>query len=263
MEQRLSRIYKGWKSYLIKNNWLSIYITPELGGRIIQIDFGGYEFLYVNPSLIGKNPDSSRLGENGTWLNYGGEKIWPAPQGWNSPEQWPGPPDPVLDGGIYTVNELTEKNDNEVVLIRSVDHHTGLQIEKKVLLSERTSEVIVHATFCNKINIPRKWSIWPVLQMNISTKSIENRYRIVCPVNPKSKFGNGYLIMHGLVNNPQYEIDVYGNMVVNYQYLVGKVGLDTDSNWVAFSDRKFGKVLVLMFQYQKDKHVLYHLHRYT
>jgi hypothetical protein len=29
-------------------------------------------------------------------------KMWPAPQGWDNQQQWPGPPDPVLDGGPYT-----------------------------------------------------------------------------------------------------------------------------------------------------------------
>ncbi len=253
LEQRQPVIYKGWKSILISNEWQSVYILPELGGRIIQVDFGGYEFLFVNSSLVGKEPDSTRLGENGTWLNYGGEKIWPAPQGWDSPEQWPGPPDPVLDGGIYTVKGLPAKKDNEVILMSPEDARTGLQIEKRVFVLENISAVNIHATFWNKSNITRKWSIWPVLQMNVSVKNFENRYQIVCPANPESKFDSGYRILYGLVNNPQYVINRHGNMVINYQYLVGKVGLDTHSNWVAFHDRKYGKVFALMFQNEKNK----------
>jgi len=122
-----------------------------------------------------------------------------------------------------------------------------------VFLSKSSSELIVRATFYNKSNITRKWSVWPVLQMNCSGTDIGNQYRIVCPVNPKSKFYNGYKVLHGLANNPQYQINANGNVVVSYQYLVGKIGLDGDSNWMAYIDTNSGKVMVLMFQYQKDK----------
>jgi hypothetical protein len=57
--------------------------------------------------------------------------------------------------------------------------------------------------------------------------------------------------MHGLVNNPQYHVNDFGNLVVDYQYLVGKAGLDCKAGWVACLDRKSGKVLVLKFSYDE------------
>jgi hypothetical protein len=244
----------GWNQCSLENRWIKLHIAPQLGGRIIQLEMDGHEFFFVNRSLAGKEPDSTRLAENGRWLNFGGEKIWPAPQGWNSLDQWPGPPDPVLDSGIYSLAETTsDSGENGVILTSPVDNYTGLQIEKKVFLSESRSEVIVHATFCNKSKAIREWAVWPVCQMNTSGIDIENQSQIICPVNPKSKFINGYKVMHGLVNNPQYQIDPYGNMVVNYQYLVGKIGLDTDSNWTTFLNKKSGKVFVLMFQPHENK----------
>ena len=75
--------YKGWKVWSLENRWMKLYIAPRLGGRIIQLEMEDHEFFFVNPLLAGKEPDSTRLGEHGGWLNFGGEKIWPAPQGWN------------------------------------------------------------------------------------------------------------------------------------------------------------------------------------
>ena len=245
--------YKGWKVWSLENRWIRLYIAPHLGGRIIQLKMSDHEFFFVNPLLSGKEPDSTRLGEHGSWLNFGGEKIWPAPQGWNSADQWPGPPDPVLDSGVYSLAESSLGGGNGVTLTSPYDQYTGLQIGKELLLSESCSELTVRATFTNKNTVPKKWSVWPVLQMNTSGTGIENQYRIVCPVNPESKFENGYKVMHGLVNNPQYQINADGHVVVGYQYLVGKIGMDNDSNWTAFIDTKSGKVLVLLFQYQKDK----------
>ena len=252
--QKQAEIYEGWKSLSIKNNWLSLHILPELGGRIIQIDLDGFDFLFVNPSLAGKEPDSARLGRNGAWLNFGGEKIWPAPQGWDTPEQWPGPPDPVIDSGIYTFDPSGAQEDaNAVTLTSPVDSRTGLQIVKKVTLSKIRSEIIVNATFINTGNIKRKWSVWPVIQMNTGREDLLYRYQVICPVNTESIFKDGFKVIHGLVNNPQNRLDENGNLRIDYMYLVGKVGLDSDSGWVGFCDRIAGKVFVAMAQYQPEE----------
>ena len=255
MSQNFPDKYKGWKVWSLKNHWLKLHIAPQLGGRIIQMEFNHYDFFFVNPGLEGKEPDAKLLNEYGPWLNFGGEKIWPAPQGWDSPEQWPGPPDPVFDGGKYSVTEPGDGNSNQLRLTSMPDQYTGLQIVKDVLLSEDRSEVTVNATFINISDTPREWAVWPVFQMNTLNYSDEKRYRVICPVNPESQFEKGFKEMHGIVNNPQYSVNDFGNLVVDYKYLVGKVGLDSNGNWVAFHDLKSGKVLVTTYEFQD--HVSY------
>ncbi len=246
------RKYKGWNIWSLENQWIQLYIAPQLGGRTLQMKMDKYEFLFVNLSLYGKESGITRLGDNGEWLNFGGEKIWPAPQGWDSPDQWPGPPDPVLDGGSYSAEVVISRKKEIIRLTSPCDDYTGLQITKEISLSEMRSEATVRAIFKNTGTVPRKWSVWPILQMNASGET-PGQYQVVCPVNPKSRFENGYKVMHGLVNNPQYSIDTYGNMVTEYQYLVGKAGLDAVSSWLAFVDRLSGKVFVLMHQPEEGK----------
>lgn len=241
--------YKGWNIWPLENKWIRLRIAPQLGGRMIQLEMDGYEFFFVNPLLAGKEPDYTCLGENGAWLNFGGEKIWPAPQGWNSLDQWPGPPDPMLDSGQYSVF-FDDKNGKEMKLISPFNQHNGLQITKEVSVSETRSEVKMLATFKNASNVVKRWSVWPVLQMDTSGEKT-GQYQIICPLNLKSIFSHGYKIMHGLVNNPQYRTDD-GKLIVDYQYLVGKVGLDAGFGWVAFVDKEYGKVFVLMFNPQTD-----------
>ena len=241
--------YRNWNVCLLENRRIKLYAVPQLGGRLIQMEMDGHEFFFVNPLLAGKEPDSTRLGENGTWLNYGGEKIWPAPQGWNSTDQWPGPPDPILDSGEYAAES---KNKKELKLTSPVDSYTGLQITKEVSVAETRTEVKVLVTFRNMGKISKRWSVWPVLQMNTPDENT-GPYQIVCPVNPESKFSNGYKVMHGLVNNPQYSLNANGNVQVDYHYLVGKIGLDTNSGWAAFVDKKSGKTFILMSQFQDGK----------
>ncbi len=254
MEQIRTGTYKGWKVETVKNRWLTLHVAPQLGGRIMQVGMDGYEFLFNHPMLVGKEPDCTRLGENGAWLNFGGEKIWPAPQGWNSPEQWPGPPDPVLDSGIHSLVENTRSDDGETLtLLSPFDPYTGLQIKRNIRLYSAMSGVAITVSFRNMGEIVKRWSVWPVCQISIPSDESNGQHRIVCPVNPGSRYFNGYKVMHGLVNNPQFNSDIYGNLAVDYQYLVGKVGLDSNQGWIAYINKKNGKVFVLRFFYDEGQ----------
>jgi hypothetical protein len=94
--------YLGWNALEWVGADISLRVVPELGGRIMNYQLGDHSFLWVNPLLAGSTPTPTRLAPDGGWLNWGGDKIWIAPQGWESETQWPGPPDPVLDGGAYS-----------------------------------------------------------------------------------------------------------------------------------------------------------------
>ncbi|NQT38722.1 MAG: hypothetical protein HQ581_14600 [Planctomycetes bacterium] len=93
--------YKGWKAFVLKNDLVRLHVVPDIGGRVIQYALGEKEFLWVNPALVGKTSPQTGLDPDGGWMNYGGDKLWPAPQGWDNDQQWPGPPDAVLDGQPY------------------------------------------------------------------------------------------------------------------------------------------------------------------
>lgn len=244
--------YKGWDVKSLVHRFLTLRVAPELGGRILQVEMDGHEFLFVNPLLEGVIPDETRLGVNGSWLNFGGEKIWPAPQGWDASEQWPGPPDPVLDSGIYDVSTVSDDENGVALMLQSpFDERTGLQIKRKISLEKNRSAILIEASFVNNTNKPLRWSLWPVVQMN-TPGECEGRYRVICPVNHNSKFEQGYKVMHGLANSPQNQHDAFGNVVVSYQYLVGKIGLDADAGWMAMLDGVSGKVFVLRFDCEGD-----------
>ncbi len=241
--------YRGWLAYTLQNRFLTVFITPELGGRMMQVQLGGYPYFFNNETLHGGIPGSEPADQ---WLNYGGEKIWPAPQGWGLPDHWPGPPDPVLDGGPYEVLTHDPESGKNYIRMRSqADPYTGLQIEKGIELSEHRSGVSVHATFHNTSAVIRRWSIWPVLQL--STPDPARRTSVVsCPMASESQFSEGYKVMHGLVNNPQFGRDGHNNLLVSYEYIVGKVGLDSRANWVAYTDTLNGYVLVATFSYEEN-----------
>ena len=48
--------YQGWKAEELANQWVKLEIVPQLGGRLMQVTFGGHDYLFVNQQLKGQVP---------------------------------------------------------------------------------------------------------------------------------------------------------------------------------------------------------------
>ena len=146
----------------LERDGLKVKVVSELGGRIMELSLDGFNFLFVNPVLDGVKNDQPEKSWDGTWRNFGGEKIWPAPQGWDSDRQWAGPPDNVLDGGYF---KILSADENSISTQSPVCYRTGLKIERKISLLENQCGVRVDAEFENCIDKVGEWSVWPVIQV--------------------------------------------------------------------------------------------------
>jgi len=247
-----------WDSIDLRNDLIEVEAVPEIGGRIIQYTLGDYSFFWVNEELVGKAIPASRLGPGGEWLNYGGDKVWPAPQGRDNEEQWPGPPDAVLDGGPYAA-EVTKK-DGQAVAIRMTsekDKQSGIQFSRVVKIFDGTTHVRIDTTMKNIDTKRRRWGIWTVTQFDTSNRhgdGYNENYWAYCPLNPNSMFHRGYNVMIGLVSHLSYKPDYENGMMrVHYDYRVGKIGMDSSAGWVATLDATDGYVFVHRFGYEPGK----------
>lgn len=249
---------KSWDSINLKNDLIEIHVVPEIGGRVIQYKLGDYAFFWINEDLAGKEIPQSRLGPNGEWLNYGGEKIWLAPQGKDNDQQWPGPPDPVLDGGPYTAELITENDKLTAIKLTSEkDKRSGIQLSRVIKIFDNTTHISIDATMTNIDIKPRRWGIWPVAQFDTGNRhgdGFNENYWTYCPINPDSMYHKGYNVMLGLVTHLSYKPD-YDNamMRLNYDYRVGKIGLDASAGWLATLDATDGYVFVHRFTYEPGK----------
>jgi hypothetical protein len=116
----LSKVnFEGWPALELANGLVQIFVVPEIGGRIIQMRLGEQPFLYINPRLRGQVFLPEQNGMDSGWKNYGGSKVWPAPQGWSSDEEWPGPPDPILDGSPFQCHITEESPDSLAIHLTS------------------------------------------------------------------------------------------------------------------------------------------------
>lgn len=241
--------YMGWQAYKLSNEFNSVHITPEIGGRIIQLEFNDAKLFWENSDLYGVTSPETGLDKNGEWLNYGGEKLWPAPQGWDNNKQWHGPPDAILDGGVY-YSEILE--DSIVYLKSKSDTVTGIQFERRISLIPNSTGVNIVATMTNVSKEPVRWGVWSNAQLDASYQGEMNKkFKVYCPINSNSKFIRGYNVVFGLVNNPQWQTD-NNMMIINYKHHVGKVVLDSDAGWVATVNGETGNVFVQKFNYIND-----------
>lgn len=247
--------YKGWKAHVLKNELVRLHVVPEIGGRVIQYALGEKEFFWVNPALTGKTSPKTGLGPDGGWLNYGGDKLWPAPQGWDNDWQWPGPPDPVLDGQPYRAE--TDLDSMAIRLTSRDDPRSGIRFSRRIRLDPRSTRVSVEATMTNVDKRPRRWGIWAHTQLDAGLPEGDNYNRLMrawCPINPRSHFERGYKVVFGEKDNPSFRADARrGLMKVSYYYKVGKVGLDSHAGWVATVDGRQGDVFVQRFKFDPEK----------
>jgi hypothetical protein len=237
---------------------VELQALPAIGGRILQFQFGGKELLWVNPQLAGQLPPTNGLAADGGWFNVGGDKLWPAPQGWDNDQQWPGPPDAVLDGQPYAWKRLGSQRGQAALRLTSrKDSRSGIQFSRVVRVFEGSTRVSFEATMRNIDTKPRRWGIWAHTQLDgakADGSGHNPRLQAWCPLNPKSKFPAGYDVIFGAKDNPSFQPDALrGLLRVQYQYQVGKIGLDSSAGWVATVDGASGVVFVQRFVFEPKK----------
>lgn len=251
--------YQGWKTLRLANPLIELQILPEIGGRIIQFKLGDREFLWVNPQLAGKFPEPNGLNAEGGWFNIGGDKLWPAPQGWDNDQQWPGPPDAVLDGQPYECESLAPGQPGEMAvrLTSRDDPRSGIRFSRVIRLFPGSTRVAFEVTMKNIDTKTRRWGIWSHTQLDgakADRSSFNPLLQAWCPINPKSKFPRGYQVMFGEQDNPSFEADKERGLVhVRYQYKVGKIGIDSHAGWSATVNGENGAVFVQRFVFESDK----------
>jgi len=255
--------FKGWSAVYMANELIRVVAVPAIGGRIMAYDLGDYPYLFVDRDLAGKlfTPDENQGdGSLSAWKNYGGDKTWPAPQGWDDDTQWPGPPDPVLDSGQYRLDSFgSDELSAHIRMVSPEDIRTGLQITRQASIYPQSTRVSLELTFTNISERMIRWSIWDVVQLRAERKLPDGRltYEPECmvsaPLNPASRFEHNFNVMFGNVDNPQWGIDSDNNLFIGkYLWEIGKVGIDSPGGWIAFINNASGHAFAERFQYYRQ-----------
>jgi hypothetical protein len=161
-------------------------------------------------------------------------------------------------GQAYTLEKLRAKRGESAIrLAGGKDPRSGIQFSRVIRLFDGSTRVSFEATMKNIDTKPRRWGIWAHTQLDGAKADGSGHNSLMqawCPLNPQSKFAKGYDVIFGDKNNPSFQPDAArGLMRVQYQYQVGKIGLDSHAGWVATADGASGAVFVQRFVFEPKK----------
>lgn len=231
--------YKGWNVLQMSNGLITLYVAPEIGGRAIQLQLGDEEYFFINESLAGKVLPESENNLKAGWANYGGDKVWPGPEGWMSDEEWPSVPYYILDGSKWDSEVVSNEPGEVAVRVTSPkDPRTGIQLIRTYHVYAGTTRIKVDQKMRNISRRQVRWGLWHLVQHDAADASDRSKpnpelYMYV-PLNPHSIYPEGYYKIFGDANHPSYTLVDNGRMLrIHYLYRVGKIGADSDAGWYA------------------------------
>jgi hypothetical protein len=242
--------FEGWQAQQVSNEWLQLTFVPQLGGRLMQVSFNGHPYLFINPVYKGKyiSPEEAA----GRWINYGGDKIWPLPEGNDNEQQWQGASTP-LDDGAYAFSVVSQGQRCTVRLEGPPDPPTGLQYTREISIGSDSPQIFFHANTKNFTGHSITWSVQSVSQYNLADAKDPTQYnhefRAFTPLNPNSAYLLGYHARDGLANDPAYRVKG-GLFELNWKYLESEVWLDSTAGWIAIVDGATRYAMV-----EKTRHV--------
>jgi hypothetical protein len=182
--------WHGWPDcFSMRNGLVEAIIVPAIG-RVMQFHLLGDSAgpFWGNPSLDGQlHPSHSEQAQSDEWINFGGDKCWPAPQAsWTQQQGRYWPPPLAFDAQPM---EATA-SDYSVVLTSSVDPAFGIQVLRTVSLDSGQPVMRIRSEFRKLAGQPVKVGIWTITQM-------KDPERISAFLPEQSKFPNGYISLMG------------------------------------------------------------------
>jgi hypothetical protein len=237
--------YDGWKAEQLDNSWVKLVIVPQLGGRLMQVTFDDHDYLFVNAQLKGQvNPPDT---EHHRWYNYGGDKIWPMPEGSEDEQHWPDAGGTLLDEGAFTLQVLSRGAECAVRLTGPIDPQIGQQYIRDIRINSDSPVIFFHAVMKNVSGYPQTWSEQSVSQYNAAAPGDPSQFNPkfwgVTPANPSSAFPGGYHVRTGNQTNPGYTVSD-GLFRVQWNGIEGEVWTDSQAGWLAVIDGTTGFTMV-------------------
>jgi hypothetical protein len=244
--------YKGWQAQQLTNRWVQLIVVPQNGGRLMQVTFAGHSYLFVNPKFAGKYlpPTASK------WFNYGGDKLWPLPEGNNDEQHWAGGSD-VLDDGPFTFRKISEGPECAIELTGPQDPQTGIQFLRTIRIDSDSPRIRFRAIMKNATGHSIEWSMQSVTQYNTSDANsashINHNFWTFTPANPASGYLNRYHVRFGPAENPAASVRDDGLFSLHYVHMAAELWLDSTEGWLAVVDGSTQYAMVERFRYEKTE----------
>jgi hypothetical protein len=241
--------FHGWSAQRLSNRWVTLTLVPQLGGRLMQVEFDGHPYLFVNPRFEGKyiSPEQAE----GRWINYGGDKIWPMPEGNEDEQHW------VLESGTlddapYAFKIVSQSEKCTAELDGPVDEKTGLQYARQISIDSSSSAIYFHATMRNATAHTLQWSVQSVSQYNLANAKDPSQFNrnfwAYTAARDNSAYMNGFHVRSGLADDPSLHVR-NGLFRLHWLYFSNEVWIDSPGGWLAVADGETGYGMIERFHF--------------
>lgn len=207
--------YYGWERCLtLANDQVEALVVPAIG-RVMRFQFLGQSSpFWEDTALRGRAPDPAAA----EWLNFGGDKSWPAPQAdWGriTPRSWP--PPVAFDAQRV---EVTIRRDT-VVLTSPVDPHYGIRTERVLRLDHHAPVLTIETSYEKVEGDPVTVGVWIITQL-------EDPVAVYAPVPRTTRFPEGYNRQSGDALPANLAVDRNLLSLTRDPARWTKIGMDTD-----------------------------------
>ena len=156
--------FHGWDALLLRNPVAEVTVVPALG-RIMQFALrngGGEGAGPQGPfwSHSGIGPDLG--GDENGWINFGGDKAWPAPQSrWEAIVGKGWPPPKTFDASPFEAKVVGDK----LEILSAVDPAYGLRVRRTITLDPAAPVVTVETCYEKVEGEAIRVGVWTITQL--------------------------------------------------------------------------------------------------
>jgi hypothetical protein len=194
--------FHGWSAMALRNGQLELVVVPAIG-RMMSLRFAGDDGASDPIWRHGRLGPNLAPDENG-WINYGGDKAWPAPQ-----TDWPRmagkgwPPPATFDAMAHTA---TAKS-SAIELVSPIDPAYGIRVRRMLTLAG--ASVLIETAYEKVEGTPVRVAVWTITQLQApervfaqlpGTTAFAGGYRSLLPARPKDLTVDGRLL--GVARDP-------------------------------------------------------------
>jgi hypothetical protein len=158
--------YLDWEAIELHNAVAQVVVVPAIG-RVMQFrlwddDSGGP---FWHHQTIGPKPTPD---ENG-WINFGGDKAWPAPQSaWTAMVGKGWPPPRTFDAVAHTATV----EDGAIVMLSPVDPAYGIRVRRRIWLDASAPVMSIETTYEKASGAPVRVAVWTITQLRPPAKMV-------------------------------------------------------------------------------------------
>jgi hypothetical protein len=229
--------FRGWEQSLrMENEAVEVVVVPATGRIVHLARKGGKNLLTFKEKLAGKLPPA----EEGYWLNYGGDWMWPVHQDqWEKMggPQWP--PLRVLDQVWKGEMEHRKDGTGVITLRASFGAPLHLEAERRIFLPPgKTTDLVIEQSLRRVEASEIPVTLWQIAQVDAAEMVFLDR-------SPKSQFDEGHRLI--AFDKPTEEVLTVGPKTIQYRPgIQGHTKLGSDGTWIAA--RRGRDVLMLWTQ---------------